>query len=447
MEQQAAEERIPTEFRYWHNIRSVRAQLLRRGIHALFGADPELPDAKVRAYAHAYYDADPVAEALARDVHLPRGQAEGRKLLDRALARGVDAIPDPPPSLRRLFAEIEVRPPWLDERLVELGARVFRRYGTHLYSFAGAITLEGYRESSVARPLALTGAYTGSSANRRFLETAAFWVDVSEPGALGPGQRGRETALHVRMMHVFVRQRLLAHPRWDLAAWGVPISQADAMLTLMGGSIAPGHGLKLLGYRTSREEIAALMHFWRYVGHLMGVQPRWFPETVDEGVGLLFTAMVKGAGRSGDDGVHLARSYLASYAPPASEPWSSAWRKHLEYRLQLGYVSFFLSPPTYARYGLPRPGLWRFHPLAQAPFVYARETIRRRNRHLDDWLDTQARSETRQWVAARLGARRAEYRAVDPCAREPEAQAHRTASPPPPSPSARRNGPHGAAFG
>ena len=31
---------------------------------------------------------------------------------------------------------------------------------------AGAIALEGYRESSVAKPLAFTGAYTGESAQR-----------------------------------------------------------------------------------------------------------------------------------------------------------------------------------------------------------------------------------------------------------------------------------------
>ena len=64
------------------------------------------------------------------------------------------------------------------------GARAFRRYGTAVFRFAGAITLEGYAENSVAKPLALTGAYAGSSTRRRFLETVAFWIAVSEPGGL-----------------------------------------------------------------------------------------------------------------------------------------------------------------------------------------------------------------------------------------------------------------------
>lgn len=405
--------RIPTEFRYWHNLPKPRVQALRRTLQLLFGADPQLPDATVRTWAASYYDADPVAEAFIDEVYLARGQAEGRKLVDQALARGVDAVPDAPATLRRLFAEMETPPPWLDESAVELGARVFRRFGTHMYSFAGAITLEGYRESSVAKPLAFTGAYTGESANRRFLETASFWGDVSAPGGLRPGARGRETALRVRLMHVFVRRKLMAHPRWDLDAWGVPISQADAMLTLMGGSFVPGYGLKALGYRTSREEIEAMMHFWRYAGHLLGVQPRWYPSGVDEALGLMFTTHVKGASTSGEDGVNLARSYLDSYAPADGERGLTALRKRWEHGLQRGYVSWFLPPSTHARYGLPEPGLWRLHPLAQAPWVFARETVRRRIPAVDDWLDERVRRSTQQWVSSRLGPRRAEYRAVE----------------------------------
>src|ERR1700722_14130109 len=238
--------RIPREFRYWDNLGSPPPQKLRRTLRALFGIDPQLPDAIVRRYAASYYDADPIAEAFVDEVYAARGQTEGRKLVDRALASGVDSIPDAPATLRRLFQELEVSPSWLDPERGGLRARAFRRFGTHVFSFAGAITLEGYRENSVAKPLAFTGAYTGESAQRRFVETASFWVDVAAPGGLAPGSLGRATALRVRLMHVFVRQRLLAHPLWDPSAWGTPISQGDALLTLMGGSFLEGYILKVL---------------------------------------------------------------------------------------------------------------------------------------------------------------------------------------------------------
>lgn len=401
-------QRIPTEFRYWDAVDRAPARRLRRALELVFRADPRLPDDTVRTWARSYYDADPVAEAFVDEVWLPRGQAEGRAMLDRALARGVDAVPDAPPSLRRLFAELEVPPDWLDPSQVELGARVFRRWGTHLHSFAGAITLEGYRESSVAKPLAFTGAYAGETARKRFLETAAFWVDVSEPGGLEPAGKGRATALRVRLMHVFVRRRLLAHPKWDLAAWGVPISQGDALLTLMGGSFVPGYGLRVLGYRTSREEIEATMHFWRWVGHLMGVQPRWYPANVDEALGLVFASHVKGVQGSGEDGRELARSYVDAFAP--KDDSVRAW---FEYGVQRGYVRWFVPAPTHRHYGLPGAGLFALHPLVQAPFVFARETVRKTVPAFDDWLDRRARAETRRWVETRLGKKGAAYTAVE----------------------------------
>ncbi|MGZ3422922.1 MAG: oxygenase MpaB family protein [Polyangiales bacterium] len=404
-------DRIPTEFRYWDNL--PRAQRMRRALRLVFGADPQLPDETVRKWAHGYFDADPIAEQFVDEVYLKRGQSVGRAMVDQALANGVDSVADAPASLRRLFAELEVAPAWLDMQTVALGARVFRRFGTHMHSFAGAITLEGYRESSVAKPLAFTGAYNGESASKRFLETASFWIDVSEPEGLLPGRPGRATALRVRLMHVFVRRRLLAHPRWDLAAWGVPISQSDALLTLMGGSFVPGYGLKVLGYRTSREEIEAMMHFWRYVGHLMGVQPRWYPANVDEALGLMFASQVKGARMSGTDGVELARSYVASYAPTPNDTGRDAWIKRFEHGLQIGYTSWFVPPDTYSYYGLPSPGLWRLHPLAQLPFVFARETVRKNVPAVDEWLDQRVRRATKDWVRARLGKRRAEYHAVE----------------------------------
>src|SRR5205807_1581387 len=78
--------------------------------------------------------------------------------------------------------------------------------------------------------------------------------------------------MRVRVMHVFLRRRLLAHPAWELAAWGVPISQSDALITLMSSSLTPGLALHLMGYRTSIREIEAMMHYWRYIGYLLGVQ-------------------------------------------------------------------------------------------------------------------------------------------------------------------------------
>jgi len=415
---QVPTDQVPTDFRYWANLDKRWPRLFRRAGRLLLGFDPAPPEALVRAFAASYYDADPVAEAFVRDTTAPRGGTPSgamaaRQMLDQALKSGVDSVPDAPASLRSLIDDVAEDPAWLDWELVDLGAKVFRRYGTHVFNFAGAITLEGYGESSVAKPLALTGAYAGGSARRRFLETASFWVDVSEPGGLRPDAPGWTTALRVRIMHVFVRTRLLQHPEWDLDAWGVPISQGDSLLTLMGGSFAPGFAMQAMGYRPSLREISAMMHFWRYVGHLMGVRPRWFPADLREAFQLSFVAMVKAAHQSGEDGDRLCQSYVDAFAPDPNAPLRQRLRDGFRHRLHVGYTRFFLPPWSYRAHGLPPAGLWALHPLAQFPFIFAAETLRRAVPGLDDVADRVARRGRRRWLAVHSGRRQAKFRPVE----------------------------------
>lgn len=394
--------RVPTEFRYWHHLDTPRVRRLRGTVRRVLGFDPAPHEDVVRTIASMYYDADPLCEAFVDEVYLQHGSAAGRDLLERALAQGVDALPDAPQSLRALFADLDHDPAWVDWDRVEQGARAFRRYGTSVFRFAGAITLEGYAENSVAKPLALTGAYSGSSTRRRFLETAAFWIAVSEPGGLQPGAPGRGSALRVRVMHVFVRRKLLAHPAWDSKAWGVPISQADAMLTLMGGSFAPGLAMHVLGFLPSRDDIVAMMHFWRYVGHLMGVRPRWYPETLRDAAQLAFVTLVKGARRSGNDGRELCQSYARAF--------EGDWFEH---RMHLAYTRLFVTPPSHRAYGLPDAGAWAAVPLAIAPLRAALEVARRTVPGVEKLVDRFARMQRSRWFARQMGGRDPEYKPVE----------------------------------
>jgi hypothetical protein len=151
-----AERRIPSEFLYWERVNDPKVQLARRVWRALWRFDPQPTDELVRRFAHSFYEADPVAEAFVDEVYMTRGASEGRRMLDQALEHGVDSIPDAPASMARLFREFETDPDWLDRSQLELGARVFRRYGTSVFSFATTSTLEmgtrgACRSASVTR--------------------------------------------------------------------------------------------------------------------------------------------------------------------------------------------------------------------------------------------------------------------------------------------------------
>ncbi|MDI1301159.1 MAG: oxygenase MpaB family protein [bacterium] len=405
--------KIPTEFHYWQNMGTPRVKRARMVFRRMFGFEPDLSEDLVRQYAASYYDADPLAEAFVDEAYLQGDPVKGRAMLDLALEQGLSAVPDAPESLRNLFAGREVAPAWLDLDLAREGARVFRRYGPELFNFFGAITLEGYTNNSVVKPLILTGAYAGDSTKSRFLETSAFWIDMSEPGGIEQGSEGWKTSMRVRVMHVFVRRRLLSHPEWRLDDWGVPISQADALVTLMAGCIAPGYFLRIAGFRTSEHDILAMMHFWRYVGFLMGVEPRWYPETVKDGLKFSFMAFVSGAGQAGADGVMLCRSFSQAFRPVRKEnaSWLEKFRDQIDHRVHQGFVDFFVSKTTRKAAGIPSAGLWRLYPLASAPVVFTAETLRKQFPGLENVADKVSRYRRRKWLDRHMAKRKAEYTA------------------------------------
>lgn len=386
----------PSEFQYWsrlHQLRHVRA------VCRTLGFDPFLEDRNALAFAEDYFRSDPLAEAFVDQVYLEQGHGIGRGMIEQSLASGVGSVVDAPASLVALFEDFDTEPDWLDWTQVELGARVFRRYGVAVFRFAGAITLASYLEPSVAKPLILSGAYHGASARHRFLETASFWIDVSEPNGLARGADGRAAVMRVRMMHVFVRRMLERDPKWKRDAWGVPISQSDAVLTLMGGSVAPGLALQLLGYRTTRDEIRALMHFWRYVGHLIGVRPSWYPRTIRDALRLSLLVALNGTRNALPDGRVLARAYMAAFDGSEGQQ-------------QAAFVRLFLPVSIrrlYGLVGLPSPtGL-----LLSAPARFVFETMRLRSVALDEWHDSEVRRKRREWLQHHLN-RPVEYATQEP---------------------------------
>ncbi|MHB8691298.1 MAG: oxygenase MpaB family protein [Solirubrobacteraceae bacterium] len=409
-----ATEQIPTEFApYWDAIERPAVKRARAAARSVLGFDL-VPDAdRVREFAHGYYDADPIAEEFVDDVYLGRSVNEGRQMLDRAIALGVEAVSDAPESMVRLFEESERDPDWLDPERMLIGAKVFRRLGPSAFSLAGATTLLAYTENSIVKPLALTGAYAGDTALNRFMETARFWIDTTEPGGLDPGGQGRATAIRVRIMHVFIRRRLLKHPEWNLEAWGVPICQSEMTIPLLSSSLMTALGLKTIGHRTTRAEIDAMMHLWRYIGHIMGVQPRHFPENIREGIQLANMYMLKRDYQAGGDGRELIESYPRAFTPSTGTPWRKRIRDELNYRAQLGYTRFFLPPGFYGRYDMPQPWPWALHPLLQFPANFTASTLARRNRAVADRLDRYQRWRRETWWRNEMGDKQSHFQAAE----------------------------------
>lgn len=407
-------DQIPTDFQAFLDKSGQRSgPSNRRGLKRFSGpATLPSPD-HVLDFAHAYYDADPVAEAFVQDAYIDGNSSDGRAMLDQALAHGIESVADAPASMVRLFAELEKDPPWVDHDLVERGAFLFRRFGPAVFSFNGVSTLLAYTEDPIVQPLSMTGKYAGDAALNRFMETARFWIDVSDPGGTKPGAPGRATAMRVRIMHVFLRQRITRHPQWDLAAWGKPINQAEATITLLSGGFASGLGMHKLGYRSTTADINAMMHFWRYVGHLMGVQPRWHPADIGEATQLMTLYFAKRAFGAGEDGRELIESYPRAFMPKGGTSRRKAIRDHLNYRIQLGYTRYFLPGRFYRSYDMPNPWPWALIPPLQIPINLTIDLLAHRSARIAHLQDRFARWRRNTWFRNEMGDRDAHFKAAE----------------------------------
>jgi hypothetical protein len=408
----AASDRLPREFlTYWEALERPSIRRARKAFRAALGFDLVPPDEAVLQYGYGHFDADPVAEAFVADVYDTLGPNAGRAMLDTALAHGIGAVEDPPPTLVRLMQDLDRDPAWLDRDLVERGAKVFRSFGPAIVAFQGAATLQAYTESSIAKPLSLTGAYAGDSAFHRYMETCRHMFDCSEPGGLDAGGAGRATSVRVRIMHVYLRRKISSHPEWDEEAWGVPINQSDAEVTLLAGGIVGALGMGMIGHPVTSRDIVALTHLWRYIGHIMGVQPRWYPTTAREAFQLATVYFIKRAYTAGESGTELIESYLRAFEPQAGTGWRRRARDEINYRAQIGYARYFLPGRFYRAYDMPRPWPWAFHPALQIPVNFGIGLGRKSSRRFDTVMDGCCRWRRETWWTNGMGQQRARFAA------------------------------------
>ena len=84
------------------------------------------------------------------------------------------------------------------------------------------------------------------------------------------------------MIHAHLRANLYARPDWDGDAWGLPIPQAYMSFTLAEFCSVALRAMAQLGVRYSDDEIDDILHLWRYVGHLVGLDDDFLPVTPDD---------------------------------------------------------------------------------------------------------------------------------------------------------------------
>ena len=263
-------------------------------------------------------EGDPLADAavLALAAH-PKDVRQA--MVDTALDAGIDAVPEAPDALRALFAQLDRVPFWVDPARLDRGGAAFLRAGLLGGMVLGAYSLvAGYCSPGGNKPLAFSGRLS-QDAPRRLAETGRFVQAVSSPGGMGRFGDGFKAMVKVRLVHATVRQMLARSPRWNAAAWGVPINQYDMSGTALLFSYIVLDGLDKMGFQMTADERADFMHLWRYGGYLIGVDDELRCTTEAEGKAL-WELLSTTQAPPDDDSRALAHALLDSGVAAARTP-------------------------------------------------------------------------------------------------------------------------------
>ncbi len=267
----------PTRFRSGEE----RAARIGRLLKAV-GRVREVDDALMDQIGRRFMERDEVGAALVHAMRSPTDHvtmAQFRQALDH----GIESVDAAPPALADFFAHVDTVPGWVDMDLVNAGARAYRRFGRSAADVLLQLSLlGGYRFGGPTDLLVMTGGLSGSTTMRRLGETQKWGIAISEHDAMRRSGEGFRLTVHVRLMHAMVNHRFETDDRWDTGHWGLPINQSDqaATLGLFNGALLLG--VRALGVRVTRDDAAAVMHLWRYIGWLMGVDEDWLAITERE---------------------------------------------------------------------------------------------------------------------------------------------------------------------
>ncbi|BBZ24889.1 oxygenase MpaB family protein [Mycolicibacter hiberniae] len=240
-------------------------------------------------------------------------------MLKTACRKGLEAVPDAPPELAALIADMEATPDWLDMDLVRKGAEESQVPMALLAPFVvrGSF-IATFLNTYAALPMALTGALTGKRAARRVNETTSFFTVTTLPGALDRHGPGFEAAAMVRLMHSMVRFNALKRsPKWDIGIYGLPIPQIDQMPAGMINLFV----LAMDAHRKGRTEFTpserAVVEFTHYRNFLLGLPQELLPTTPAEII-RVFSARAALLRDDFDDATcgEMVRSTMAAYLRP-----------------------------------------------------------------------------------------------------------------------------------
>jgi hypothetical protein len=192
-----------------------------------------------------------------------------------------------PKYFKDFFVEYSSMPDFYDQSKIELAQDCFKRFGPSIIIAYFCKSLpECYACGKGSEVLIQTKRLTNHT-RRRIAQTAQFVIDVMSPNGLTNEGRGLATSLKIRLIHSSIRYYFVKSVesnriQYDIPQNGVPINQIDLLGTMLAFSVVVVQGLEGLGIKLTNEEKEAILHLWKCVGFLIGIETELMPNDYAE---------------------------------------------------------------------------------------------------------------------------------------------------------------------
>ena len=303
--------------------------------------------------------------------HLTRSQA--KNWVDLAFTQGIDHVYGAPEPLKNLFTQIERVPLWLDQHLLALARKTVRRSGPlGNWLLVNVALMGGYRYEGVIQPLLLTGKLT-EYAPTRLADTTQFVQDVLSEDGLKPKGKGISSTIRVRLLHAHIRYHLAKSPQWSVDKWGAPINQADLLATLLLFSLSFLVTCRVMGLHFTKQEAHSVIHLWRYVGYLLGIDEHLLPSTEEE-ARRMFYLVGKTQTLAGPEAALLGKA-LHEVPLQYTDGSLSKWQAKLSMKVRSAVSHLFLGDEALEHLGIPKTKL-KYALMGLIPVVYVADGCR-----------------------------------------------------------------------
>lgn len=224
-----------------------------------------------------------------------------------------------PDSLIQFFSFFHQKPSFINTKSVEISQDYFEKEGNLYMAMLGFYSLPySYAFADGAQVLVRSKRIT-EDAGKRLSETALFLLDTFRPGTFLTDDRALLSIAKVRLIHAFSRFFVGKYSKdWD-ETWGIPVNQEDLIGTNLAFSLMVMRGMEKLNQFPGKEVHESVLHYWKIVGHYLGIETDFLPETSKEAFELEKLIRKRHA-KSSEAGRILIKSLLDYYISVIPDP-------------------------------------------------------------------------------------------------------------------------------